>query len=204
MLEALLDWVNGILGQYGPIALVVLSFMEASFFPIPPDVLLIPMCLSNPRMSLVYGLLTTLSSALGALFGYWIGMKGGRPLLLRLVSKEKVAAVEGYFDKYGLWAVGISAFTPIPYKVFTIASGIFRLRNLPRFFLVSLVGRGGRFMLVAVLIMQYGEMVLDFVTQSFTNLTLAVAGVIVAVYMSYRFFKKIVQRRSEAQPVSRV
>lgn len=195
MLETLLEWANDILGQYGILALIVLSFMEASFFPIPPDVLLIPLCLSNPQMSLLYGFITTFSSAVGALFGYWIGLKGGRPLLLRLVSKEKVARVEGYFNKYGLWAVGISAFTPLPYKVFTIASGVFRLQNLLKFFLVSLVGRGGRFMVVAVLIMQYGEMILDFVTQSFTNLTLMVAGAVVAIYLSYYLTKKILQKK---------
>ncbi|MEM2909545.1 MAG: YqaA family protein [Nitrososphaerota archaeon] len=198
MLETLLEWANGILGQYGILALIALSFMEASFFPIPPDVLLIPMCLSSPQMSLLYGFITTFSSAVGALFGYWIGLKGGRPLLLHLVSKEKVAKVEEYFNKYGLWAVGISAFTPIPYKVFTIASGVFRLQNLLKFFLVSLVGRGGRFMIVAALIMQYGEMILDFVTQSFTNLTLVVAGAVIAIYLSYYFMKKILQKKMNA------
>ena len=128
---------------YAGSALFAIAFAESSFFPIPPDLLLIPLCLANPSLALGYATICLAGSVLGGMFGYLLGLKGGRPLFLKLFSEQKFRVVEHYFQKYDVWAVGIAAFTPIPYKVFTIAAGVFHL-NFRRFVLTSIAGRGGR------------------------------------------------------------
>jgi len=147
------------LGEWG---LFALAFMESSFFPIPPDVVLVPMCLANPENSLWYAAVTTIGSALGGVFGYAIGKFGGRPALFFIFRKQyrRIKDVEKLYNKYGVWAVGAAAFTPIPYKIFTIASGIFDM-NLLGFTVVSIVGRGLRFFIVASALFFFGETIKD-------------------------------------------
>lgn len=128
----LISWSQTTFLPYGELGLFAVAFMESSFFPVPPDLLLIPLVLLSPERGLWYAFITTLGSVLGALLGYYIGIKGGRPILIKIAGVKKTESVEKYFKKYGDWAIGIAAFTPIPYKVFTIAAGVFRhaLRNL--------------------------------------------------------------------------
>ena len=142
----------------GEIGLFALAFMESSFFPIPPDFILIPMCLARPEEALIYATIATIGSAIGGMLGYGIGKFGGRPALDFFFKKkqDKIAEVERLYNKYGVWAVGAAAFTPIPYKIFTIASGVFKM-NLLGFTLVSIVGRGMRFFIVAIALMLFGE-----------------------------------------------
>lgn len=142
----------------GEIGLFALAFMESSFFPIPPDFILIPMCLARPEEALIYAAIATAGSAIGGMFGYLIGKFGGRPALNFFFKKqqEKILEVEKLYNKYGVWAVGAAAFTPIPYKIFTIASGVFKM-NLLGFSLVSIIGRGMRFFIVATALMLFGE-----------------------------------------------
>ena len=116
--------------NYGEVGLFTLAFMESSFFPIPPDFILIPMCLANPEKALYYAFICTLASALGGGIGYAIGFWGGRPAfnwLFRKGGKEKFDAVEKLYQQHGTWAVFFSAFTPVPYKIFTIGSGILKM-----------------------------------------------------------------------------
>lgn len=142
----------------GEIGLFVLSIIESSIFPIPPDVILIPMCIANPQNALWLAGITTIGSVIGAGIGYIIGKFGGRPVLDFLFKNKKntILEVERLYNKYGVWAVGGAAFTPIPYKVFTIASGVFKMKFVP-FILISILGRGLRFFFEGGLLMLFGE-----------------------------------------------
>ncbi len=157
LLSGLLDWVLAwSKTPYAEVALFAIAFAESSFFPVPPDVLLISMCIASPHRSLWYALLCCLGSVFGGIFGYLIGRIGGRPILVKFVSASKRNLVEHYYNKYDVWAVGIAAFTPIPYKVFTISSGAFLL-NFKRFVAASFLGRGGRFFIIGTLFFFFGS-----------------------------------------------
>ncbi len=136
---------------HAPWYLGFMSFVESSFFPVPPDVMLAPMCLANPRRACFFALLTTLTSVAGGLFGYSIGYFALDALLPWLQDSSYWStyqtAVE-WFGRWGFWAVFIAGFSPIPYKVFTIAAGALSMAIFP-FTLASIVGRGMRFFLVA-------------------------------------------------------
>lgn len=159
MLHRLLAWVEAFAATpYGASALFVIAFAESSFFPIPPDVLLIPLCLGDPSRSLWFALLCTVGSVLGGMAGYAIGRWGGRPLVRRWFGEARVRAVESYYDRWNAWATGIGGLTPLPYKLFTIAGGVFAVR-FGVFVLASVVARGLRFFTIAILIYLYGEQV---------------------------------------------
>jgi len=142
-----------------PWYLGVLSFTESSFFPIPPDVMLAPMCLANPPRAMWFALLTTLTSVAGGLFGYLIGAFAFdliEPWLSASAYWDKYLLAQVWFEKWGFWAIFIAGFSPIPYKMFTIAGGVASMALLP-FVLASLIGRGARFFLVAGLMAWGGE-----------------------------------------------
>jgi membrane protein YqaA with SNARE-associated domain len=131
-----------------------LSFAEASFLPVPPDVMLVPMSLATPRRAWHFALLTTLASAVGGVFGYMIGyfaFELAEPLINELGYHEAFLHAKEWFDQWGVWVVFVAGFSPIPYKVFTIAAGTVSMALLP-FFIASVIGRGARFYLVAGLI----------------------------------------------------
>lgn len=137
-----------------PWYLGLLSFAESSFFPIPPDVMLAPMCLANPARAWRFAWITTLTSVLGGLLGYLIGAS----LFIWIASYlqgshywSSYQLAELWFRDWGFWAILIAGFSPIPYKVFTIAAGAMAMALLP-FTLASVVGRGLRFFMVAALI----------------------------------------------------
>jgi membrane protein YqaA with SNARE-associated domain len=128
-----------------------LSFIESSFFPIPPDVMLAPMSMAQPRRAWWFALITTVTSVLGGLLGYAIGHFALDALLPWLQDSRYWSAYQGsmvWFEEWGVWAVFIAGFSPIPYKVFTIAAGALSMALLP-FTLASVIGRGARFFLVA-------------------------------------------------------
>ncbi|MCF3653176.1 MAG: VTT domain-containing protein [Aigarchaeota archaeon] len=190
LLDSLLEWARLHLVPLGIPGLILTAFTESSFFPIPPDVILIPLALLDPGNAVLYGLVATVSSTAGALLGYWIGLKGGRPILLKLAGKKSVKKAEEFFNRYGAWAVGVAAFTPIPYKVFTIASGVFMLRNLKAFILASILGRGGRFMAEAVLIMLFGEEILSFLSAHFELITILVGAAVIFFLAVYSLLRR--------------
>ncbi|KNZ69103.1 phosphoesterase PA-phosphatase-like protein [Thermincola ferriacetica] len=171
--------------QYGALGLFLVSFAESSFFPVPPDVLLIPLAIKNPSSALLLALITTVASVAGAVFGYFIGWRAGRPVLDRFVSGARIHKVEEMFGKYGGWAVAISAFTPIPFKVFTIASGVFKV-NKNTFLLASLLGRGARFFLEGLIIMLLGRAAEQFLNKYLGAGTLVVAAVVLLIYLLYK------------------
>lgn len=136
-----------------------LSFAESSFFPIPPDVMLAPMVLAQRDKAWRFALLTTLTSVVGGLAGFLIGtlaIDAIMPLLERMHYADKFATAQAWFTDWGFWAILIAGFSPIPYKIFTIAAGAMSMALLP-FTLASIVGRGSRFFLVAALIYFGGE-----------------------------------------------
>lgn len=162
-LHRMLAWVEAFAATpYGGWALFVIAFAESSFFPIPPDVLLIPLCLGDPSRSFWFALLCTVGSVLGGMAGYGIGRWGGRPLVLRWFGGPRVRAVEVYYDRWNAWATGVGGLTPLPYKLFTIAGGVFAVR-FGIFVLASFVARGLRFFTIAALIYFYGEAVQAFI-----------------------------------------
>ena len=140
-----------------PKYLSVMSFAESSFFPIPPDVMLMPMSLATPQKAYYFAWLTTIFSLLGGLFGYAIGyfaMDALLPLIESIGYGDKLLRVEAFFKEYGIWVVFIAGFSPVPYKLFTITAGASSMALLP-FIIASFIGRGARFFLVAGL-MKWG------------------------------------------------
>lgn len=137
--------------RHAPWFLGVLSFAESSFFPIPPDVMLAPMALARPERAWWLAALTMLTSVLGGLFGYVIGhfaFELVAPLIESAGYWPAYLQAKEWFAEWGFWAIFIAAFTPIPYKMFTIAAGVISMALLP-FVLGSLIGRGARFFMVA-------------------------------------------------------
>ncbi len=136
-----------------------LSFAESSFFPIPPDIMLAPMTLAQPKRGWRFAFLTTVASVIGGLAGYaigWWALEAIEPLLRSLGYWDSYIRSTEWFETWGFLAVLAAGFTPIPYKIFTIAAGALHLL-LPAFVVASFVGRGGRFFLVAGLVMWGGE-----------------------------------------------
>ena len=142
-----------------PVYLSVLSFTESSFFPIPPDVMLIPMCLARPAKGWFYAAMCTLFSVLGGMAGYLIGKLAFgwiEPWLMGSHYADTFSAAVAAFETWGFWYILLAGFTPIPYKVFTVSAGVVGMPFLA-FIGGSVVGRGGRFFLVAALIRLGGQ-----------------------------------------------
>ncbi|HBA34896.1 MAG TPA: hypothetical protein DCZ12_12250 [Gammaproteobacteria bacterium] len=138
--------------------LAFLSFIESSFFPIPPDVMLIPMVVAQPKRSIRLAAITTIFSILGAILGYLIGMFAFEmlePLIYKMGYEHKYETVVSWFDEWGIWVILVAGFSPLPYKMFTIAAGALSLALIP-FIIGSLIGRGARFFLVAQLVSAFG------------------------------------------------
>ena len=113
-----LDAANEFLLDHGLIGLIITAFAEASFFPLPPDVILIPLSLLRPQLGFLYAAVATVASSLGGVFGALLGFYLGRPVLEYFSSQKRIDQVAGLFHRYGGWAVALAALTPIPYKVF--------------------------------------------------------------------------------------
>ncbi len=142
-----------------PIYLAVLSAAESSVFPIPPDVMLAPMCLAKPERSWFFAALCTISSLLGGLLGYLIGLLAFNAIEPWLMGSTYATIFEQTvkaFGEYGFWYILLAGFTPVPYKIFTVSAGVVGMPVIP-FLAGSALGRGGRFFLVAALIRLGGE-----------------------------------------------
>jgi membrane protein YqaA with SNARE-associated domain len=171
--DTIFGWMEGLAQGPNPgLWLFLLAFAESSFFPVPPDVLLIALGVVDPGMALWYALICTAGSVLGGALGYGIGLKGGRPILYRFFNQTKIHAVERLYDRYNAWATGIAGLTPIPYKVFTIGGGAFKI-DFKVFMIASLASRGFRFLLEGVLLYFFGEAIKDFLYDQFNWLSIA-------------------------------
>lgn len=167
MLRRLYDWT--LAQAQSPYALWVLAavaFVESSFFPIPPDVLMIPMIIARPSKAFVIAGVATVASVLGGLFGYLIGWGFfeliGQPIFDFYGKADAVAEFQARFNDYGAWAVLIAGVTPFPFKVITIMSGVTAL-SLPVFIVSAIIARALRFFLVAALLWRFGEPIRDFI-----------------------------------------
>lgn len=160
-----------------------LSFAESSFFPIPPDVMLAPMCLADRSKAWAYAWITTATSVLGGIAGYGIGyyvFDRIEPWLHEMGYWPAYLKGKAWFDAWGIWAVLIAGFSPIPYKIFTISAGAAVL-NFPGFIIASALGRGARFFLVAGLLVFGGERIESILPKYVERLGWAVAAVAIAV-----------------------
>ena len=191
MLRRLYDWVlHWAATPYGMWALFLLSFAESSFFPIPPDVLLIAMCVARPERSFKYALVCSVGSVLGGCLGYLIGWQFMASLGSRIVAfyglADKVAYIETLYNTYDAWAVGIAGFTPIPYKVFTIAAGMFKI-NFTVFVLASMASRSARFFLVGGLIYLFGPRIQRFIDRYFDLLAVSFTVLLVGSFILIKY-----------------
>jgi undecaprenyl-diphosphatase len=191
-LHDLSEWLLGFAESGWAIGILVLStFTESIFNPIPPDPLLIAIAVLQPHNAIWLALIATGASVAGAFVGHWLGGRLGRPIAERLFPEKYIVRGEALFERYGVWAILIAAFTPVPYKVFAIMAGVLGFdRKL--FLIASLIGRGARFLLIGVLILAFGEEIQAWVEGNFAWITGAVgAAIITAVgaFIGYRVWR---------------
>lgn len=172
-LNGLLHWVEDFAATpYGGWALFILAFAESSVFPIPPDILLIALCLGEPESSFWFAAICSLGSVLGGIAGYALGYFGGRPLLYKMFRAESIEWVERYYDRYNAWATGIAGLTPLPYKLVTISGGVFAIQ-FKIFVLASAISRSARFFAVAGVVYLFGDVAKDFIEKHLNWLSIA-------------------------------
>jgi len=175
---------------YGSWALFLLAFAESSFFPIPPDPLLIALAVARPRSALKFALVCSIGSVLGGCFGYLIGWQFMAAIGDRIVAlyglTEKVAYIEAMYNQYDAWAVAIAGFTPIPYKVFTIAAGAFKI-NFPVFVIASMLSRSARFFIVGGLIRVFGEKIQAVIEKYFDILVVAFTILLIGGFVVIKY-----------------
>lgn len=173
-------------------ALFGVAFVESSFFPIPPDVLQIAMTLAERAKAFRHAFISAVGSVLGGIAGYgigwglWLAVKGF--FIPYVFSQDTFDNVQNLYQKYDFWCVFIAAFTPIPYKVFTIAAGVCQIAFLP-FVVASAIGRAGRFFLVATLLYFFGERVKVLIEKYFEWITLLLAAGIIGGFMAVKWMK---------------
>jgi membrane protein YqaA with SNARE-associated domain len=168
----------------------VIAFAESSFFPIPPDVLLVPMALARPDRAWRLALICTIASVAGGALGYFIGYAVfdllAKPVIEFYGYGARFAAFQAMYAEWGLWVILIKGLTPIPYKIVTIASGAAKF-NFWVFMAASAATRGARFFIVATLLHFWGEQVRDFIERRLTLVTTGVAVGIVGGFVAFRF-----------------
>lgn len=189
----LYDWVLSWADTpHGALALFLLAFAESSFFPIPPDVLLIALALGAPAAWWRVGAICTVGSVVGGIAGYLIGMFLMDSVGMKIIDLYHAHAyyeqVQAWYREYDAWIVFIAAFTPIPYKVFTIASGAFHM-NLLAFAAVSLVGRGARFFLVAGLLRIAGDRMKRFIDKYFDLLAVLFVVLLIGGFALIKYLR---------------
>ena len=187
MLRRLYDWVlHWAETPYGSWALFLIAFCESSFFPIPPDILLIALAVAIPRKSLFYSLICSVGSVLGGCLGYLIGWQFMAGIGHRIIEfyglVEKMGYIQTLYQTYDAWAIGIAGFTPIPYKVFTISAGAFDI-NFTVFIFASVVSRSARFFLVGGLIYIFGQKIQQFIDKYFDILAVSFTVLLVAGFV---------------------
>ena len=192
MLRRLYEWVlHWAATPYGTWALFLLALSESSFFPIPPDVLLIALAVGIPEKSFKYAGICSIGSVLGGCLGYLIGWQFMTAIGEKIISfyglNQKIAYIAELYSAYDAWAIGIAGFTPIPYKVFTISAGAFKI-NFWVFVLASIVSRSARFFLVGGLIYVFGAQIRSFIDRYFDILAIAFTVLLVGGFILIKLF----------------
>lgn len=191
MLRRLYDWTMDLAGhRHALAALALVAFAESSFFPIPPDILIIPMVLAAREKAWRIAAVCTVASVLGGLAGYGIGAlayeTAGRPVLEFYGYGEKFQAFSAAYNEWGAWIVFTAGFSPIPYKIFTIASGVTEL-SLPVFVAASALSRGARFFLLAALLWYFGPPIRHFIEKNLPLLTLLFCLLLFGGFVAIRY-----------------
>jgi len=193
MLRRMYDWC--VAAAYKPFATWIMglvSFVESSFFPIPPDVMLIPMSLARPQKAWLYALVCTVTSVAGGVVGYAIGAllydSVGQWLINLYGYGDKVEAFRASYAEYGAWIILLKGLTPIPYKLVTITSG-FANYNLLLFVVFSVIARGGRFFIVAIVLNRYGTWIREVIEKRL-GLWVAIlaGGLVLGFIIAFRLF----------------
>jgi membrane protein YqaA with SNARE-associated domain len=193
LVRRLYDWVlHWAYTPYAIPALFLLSFAESSFFPIPPDVLLIALCIGNVKRGYTYATWCSVASVLGGIAGYGIGMflweieAVSGFFLTYAFDQATFDAVGRYYKEYDFWIVFIAAFTPIPYKAITITAGVFAT-NFPMFVIASVIGRSARFFLVAWLFRRFGPPIKDFIERRFGLVTVVGTAMLIGGFVALKY-----------------
>ena len=192
-IRRLYDWVlSWADSPFGLVALAALAFAESSFFPIPPDVLLIALCLGDRRKWALFAGACAAASLVGGLAGYaigwglWAAVDQWFFAYVPGFTPEAYAQVSGLYQHYDFWIVFVAAFTPIPYKVITITAGVCQI-NLVMFVIASTVGRSARFFLVAFLLYHFGEPIKNFIDKRFNLLTIVFVILLVGGFFALKW-----------------
>lgn len=193
MLRRMYDWcIDAAHKPYALWMLGMVSFAESSFFPIPPDVMLIPMSLARPQKAWLYALVCTVTSVAGGVVGYAIGAllydSVGQWLINLYGYGDKVEAFRASYAEYGAWIILLKGLTPIPYKLVTITSG-FANYNLLLFVVFSVIARGGRFFIVAIVLNRYGTWIREVIEKRL-GLWVAIlaGGLVLGFIIAFRLF----------------
>jgi membrane protein YqaA with SNARE-associated domain len=191
MIKSLYDWMMRKAGSAkAGAALFWIAFIESSFFPIPPDVMLVPMVLADRAKAWRYAAIATVGSVIGGLFGYAIGYflldSVGKPVLQFYGKWDKFGEFAKTFNDYGVWILIIKGMTPIPYKLLTITAGATKM-NVLAFTIASVIARAMRFFLVAGLLYWFGEPIREFIEKRLTLVTTVVVGLVVAGFVAVKY-----------------
>lgn len=191
MIRRLYDWtMSQAEGPRALWALALVSFIESSIFPIPPDVLMIPMILAAPHRAWLIAGVCTVASVVGGVAGYGIGYLAfesiGQPVLEFYGKMDKFEAFKAYFAEYGFWAVSGAGLTPFPYKVITIASGAVSL-DMTTFILASIAGRAPRFFVIALLLWKFGAPIRAFIERWLGLLTVIFFVLLFGGFIALRY-----------------
>ncbi len=200
LLRKLYDWVlHWAETPYGAVALFILAFAESSFFPIPPDALLIALVLGARTKAFKFATNCTIASVTGALFGYAIGhflwwtpsgeFTGIANFFFANIpsfTEEVFYSIKDMYDAYDFWIIFTAGFTPIPYKVITVSSGAFNI-NIPMFVIASVISRGARFFLVAFLIWKFGPQIKSFIDKYFNILAIAFTVLLIGGFVAIKY-----------------
>jgi membrane protein YqaA with SNARE-associated domain len=196
----LYDWVlKWSESKYGTVALVVMAFAEASFFPIPPDILLIALALGARKKAIRYGILCSLGSIVGAMFGFGIGyflwwsnpgeFSGLAQFFFNIIpgfTQDLFYRIQEQYNAWNFWVIFTAGFTPIPFKVFTVSAGAFNI-NFSLFLIASTISRSVRFLLVTVLIWKFGEPIRNFIDQYFNKLAILFTVLLIGGFFIIRY-----------------
>lgn len=179
---------------WGPVVMVMHSFLESFILPIAHELFLIPVALARPEYSLLFALMSTIASVAGISVGYLIGKVGGRPLLLRFIKPRLFILAKKEIHKYDVWAVAVACFTPVPVKVFALVAGAVHL-NYKKMILVAFLARGLRFFLVSILLYFYGASIRAFILDYMDWMMIVLFVLMIVSVLSWKGIEAYLMRK---------
>jgi membrane protein YqaA with SNARE-associated domain len=190
LIHDIVEWVTELLLPLGPFGLFILAFTEAFFNPIPVETLLIPFCLEYKSYWLFYVFLAWIGSVIGGCFGYALGYLGEEKIVSRFFSAKKIEKVHKYYEKYGVLTIFIAGFGPIPYKIVAVSAGLFYV-NFKKFFVVSVISRGLRFLIIGYLTVLMGSYVIEFIDKYLFWMILIFCLILIVAFLIYdKYYRK--------------